>query len=257
MIVRLPKFRSYLNKAWEANGIYGLFSAVWSLFWMRFAGRSFWGRIATRFATWFTPPYLGRCRLASLNPKGYIAPNATIHHDDLRLGVNVCINDRVTIFQSRDGGSIELGEGVVIHQDTIIQTGEGGRVAIGAHTHVHSRCLLSAYKAPIRMGCGILIAANCAFYSYNHGFAPYESIRKQPKHSAGGITIDNDAWLGYGVIVLDGVRIGKGAVIGAGSVVTHDIPDGAVAVGVPARVVKMRSELDHDTSKQRQVSLSS
>ena len=50
----------------------------------------------------------------------------------------------------------------------------------------------------------------------------------------------DDAWLGYGVIVLDGVRIGKGAVVGAGSVVTEDIPDGGIAVGVPARVVKMR-----------------
>jgi serine acetyltransferase len=43
--------------------------------------------------------------------------------------------------------------------------------------------------------------------------------------------------------VLDGVRIGKGAVIGAGAVVTNDIPDGAIAVGVPARVVKMRGEI--------------
>lgn len=51
------------------------------------------------------------------------------------------------------------------------------------------------------------------------------------------------AWLGVGVIVLGGVRIGAGAVIGAGSVVTQDVPDGAIAVGVPARVVKMRSEL--------------
>jgi acetyltransferase-like isoleucine patch superfamily enzyme len=55
--------------------------------------------------------------------------------------------------------------------------------------------------------------------------------------------VEDDAWLGYGVIVLDGVRIGKGAVVGAGAVVTHDIPEGAIAVGVPARVVKMRSDL--------------
>jgi acetyltransferase-like isoleucine patch superfamily enzyme len=59
----------------------------------------------------------------------------------------------------------------------------------------------------------------------------------------GDIVIEDDAWLGVGVVVLDGVRIGKGAVIGAGSVVTRDIPDNAIAVGVPASVVKMRGAI--------------
>ena len=63
------------------------------------------------------------------------------------------------------------------------------------------------------------------------------------EQSGGDIVIDDDALLGVAVIVLDKVRIGKGAVIGAGSVVTRDVPDGAIATGVPARVVKMRSEL--------------
>jgi acetyltransferase-like isoleucine patch superfamily enzyme len=61
--------------------------------------------------------------------------------------------------------------------------------------------------------------------------------------SKGSIVIGDEAWLGFGVIVLGGVRIGEGAVIGAGSVVTQDVPDGAIAMGVPARVVKMRSDL--------------
>jgi acetyltransferase-like isoleucine patch superfamily enzyme len=88
-----------------------------------------------------------------------------------------------------------------------------------------------------------MISPNCALYSYNHGIEPDKPIRKQPLETKGGIVIDDDAWLGFGVIVLDGVRIGKGAVIGAGSVVTHDVPDNAIAAGVPARVVKMRDEL--------------
>ena len=66
----------------------------------------------------------------------------------------------------------------------------------------------------------------------------------QALHSKGAIRISDGAWLGAGVIVLSGVTIGKGAVIGAGAVVTHDIPDRAVAVGVPARVVKMRDEIE-------------
>ena len=59
--------------------------------------------------------------------------------------------------------------------------------------------------------------------------------------------------MGTGVIVLGGVRIGKGAVIGAGAVVTKNIPDGAIAFGVPARVVRMRSELDQRDLVKKQV----
>jgi acetyltransferase-like isoleucine patch superfamily enzyme len=57
----------------------------------------------------------------------------------------------------------------------------------------------------------------------------------------GGIRVGDDAWLGFGVVVLDGVSIGKGAVIGAGAVVTSDIPDNAIACGVPAKVVRARA----------------
>ena len=102
---------------------------------------------------------------------------------------------------------------------------------------------MSAYKGSVHIGCDVQIAPSCAFYPYDHGILPGELIRRQPLQTHGGITIDDDAWLGVGVIVLDGVRIGKGAVIGAGSVVTRDIPDGAIAVGVPAKVLKGRSEL--------------
>jgi acetyltransferase-like isoleucine patch superfamily enzyme len=63
---------------------------------------------------------------------------------------------------------------------------------------------------------------------------------EQPFKTQGGIVIDDDAWIGFGAVVLDGVRIGIGAVVGAGSVVSSNIPDEVIAVGVPARVVKMR-----------------
>jgi acetyltransferase-like isoleucine patch superfamily enzyme len=65
-------------------------------------------------------------------------------------------------------------------------------------------------------------------------------IRRQPLHSKGGIVIEDDVWLGVGVIVLDGVRIGRGAVVGAGAVVTKDLPPNSISSGAPARVVKMR-----------------
>lgn len=227
-------------KTWQSAGVRGVASNIWSLFWMRFAGLGYLGRIATLLATWFAPPYKERRRLARYNPKGYVAPSATIHHANLHLGANVFIGDRVVIFQDKNGSSVELAERVHLHSDTHIETGDRGSLKIGSDTHIQSRCQFSAYKAPIQIGCGVQIAPNCAFYPYDHGVAPGELIKKQPLQTKGGIIIDDDAWLGFGVIVLDGVRIGKGAVVGAGAVVTQDVPDGAIAVGVPARVVNMR-----------------
>lgn len=210
---------------------------------MRYAGLGFSGRLATRLASWGVPPYYGRIRLCRINPKGYISPRAIIHHSQLRLGANIFIDDNVLIYQDSNGGPVELAEGVHLNRETIIQTGKGGSVKIGDKTHIQPRCQFSAYEAPIQIGCRVDIAPYCAFYSYDHGMSPGRSIRGQPFQSKGGITIADNAWLGTGVIVLDGVRIGDGAVVGAGAVVINDIPEDSIAAGVPARVVKHRSEL--------------
>jgi acetyltransferase-like isoleucine patch superfamily enzyme len=76
----------------------------------------------------------------------------------------------------------------------------------------------------------------------NHVFSDPD----KPIHGQGlvhsPIVIEDDVWVAGRVNIMAGVHIGKGSVIGAGSVVTHDVPSGAVAVGVPAKVVRRRSE---------------
>ncbi len=187
--------------------------------------------------------YKGSRFLATLNPNGYVAPRARIQHSELHLGSNVFIDDHVVIFQHADGGPVELGDGVHLYQETIIETGPRGCVKIGEGTHIQPRCQFTAFEAPIRIGRRVQIAPHCAFYPYDHGFLPGQPIHLQPLHTKGEIVVEDDAWLGFGVIVLSGVRIGKGAVVGAGSVVKDDIPAGAIAAGLPARVIKMRSDL--------------
>ena len=91
----------------------------------------------------------------------------------------------------------------------------------------------------IEIGSDVLIAANCYIIDNDHEFKRGELINKQ------GVLvkptrIGNDVWLGTGVSVLRGVTIGDGAVIGAGSVVNKDIPENAIAVGVPAKVIRYR-----------------
>jgi acetyltransferase-like isoleucine patch superfamily enzyme len=210
---------------------------------MGYAGLTLFGRFTTRLATLFAPPHKASTSLAKMNPRGYVAPSATLYHSDLQLGANVFIGDRVIIFQASKGGPVKLGDRVCILRDTILETGDNGRILLGDDAYIHPRCQLNAYLSAIEVGCGVLIAANCALYSHNHGIAPQLPIREQPLESKGPIVIGDHAWLGTGVIVLGKVRIGSGSVIGAGSVVTKDIPDGAIAAGVPARVAKMRSDL--------------
>jgi acetyltransferase-like isoleucine patch superfamily enzyme len=214
----------------------------WIRFWMRFAGTSKMGRIAASLSEVGLPPFYGRLSLSTINPRGFISPKATLYHNHLKLGTHVYIDAGVMIYQDRKGNSVEIGHSVHLHRDTIIQTGFGGSLTIGDHTHIQPRCQFSAYKGPIVIGCRVDIAPCCAFYSYDHGIAPGMPIREQPISSKGGITLEDDTWLGYGVIVLDGVRIGKGAIIGAGSVVTKNIEPETIAAGNPAKVIKKRNK---------------
>jgi acetyltransferase-like isoleucine patch superfamily enzyme len=209
---------------------------------MRFAAEKYLGRVTTRIATLLTPPYKSRHYLASLYEHGFIAPGAIIHHDRLHLGKNVYIGGGVIIHKRQDGGEVVLGDRVVINEYTIIEVGKGGSLLIGDGTTIQPRCQFSAYVGHIRIGSEVQIAPSCAFYPYDHSMEPGRLMKEQPLRTRGGITIGDDAWIGYGVIVLDGVNIGEGAVIGAGSVVKTNIPDGAIAVGVPARIVKSRSQ---------------
>jgi acetyltransferase-like isoleucine patch superfamily enzyme len=251
-IVKRTWFR--LLSAWKTKGSLGvlaevrhaafalrqLLADVWVRGWMRFAGLGFFGRMATRLAVLFMPPFSERARLAWMTPRGYVAPSATIYHSDFQRGPRVFIGERVLIFQDKGGGAVRLAESVHLYDDISILTIAGGSIEIGGRTRIQPRCQFTAAVSPIRIGRNVEIAPNCAFYPYDHGIEPGTLISEQPLKTKGGISVEDGAWLGFGVIVLDGVRIGKGAVVGAGSVVMHDVPDGAVAFGVPARVVKMR-----------------
>ncbi|GLV84545.1 maltose O-acetyltransferase [Streptomyces lavendulae subsp. lavendulae] len=90
--------------------------------------------------------------------------------------------------------------------------------------------------APITIGADVRMGPRCQLYTANH---PHSAeLRHGMWESAKPIVVGDGAWLGGGVIVLPGVTIGANTVVGAGSVVTKDLPAGVVAVGNPARVVR-------------------
>jgi len=261
---RVQRVLTRLWNAWRSNGLGGVWADVrdilarlwrrtWVRFWMQFAGVTRFGRMATRFAGWFAPPYRARVYLCYMNRKGYVSPRATLYHKDVRLGENVFIGDGVLIFQAgENSGPVEIGDRARLWGDSFMEIGDGGSITLGPQTRVNPGVKLYSHIAPIRIGCDVGLSTNCVLYSYDHGIAPDTPYLKQPLETKGPIIIEDHAWLGTNVIVLSGVRIGRGAVIAAGSVVTRDVPDNAVAAGVPARVVKMRGEIAGKHSGRRE-----
>lgn len=111
----------------------------------------------------------------------------------------------------------------------------GFNIRIGADSFVNFDCVFLDL-APITVGRRTLIGPKVQLLTAHH---PMDAAERATGREAGRpITIGDDCWLGGGVIVCPGIRIGNGAIIGAGSVVTRDIPAGAVAAGNPARIIR-------------------
>jgi len=201
------------------------------------------GGLVVRLAESMVGPYKDRRILAQVSSRSYVSPRAQIRCPRLHLGRGCFIDEGVTIYAHSDGGQVRLGERVHLYRGTIIEVGAGGSVVIGDDTHIQASCNLKGFLGSLFIGRNIQIAPHCGFSPYEHNFEDRgKLIQEQGIRSAGDIVLEDDVWLGMGVNVLEGVCIGHGAVIGAGAVVTKDVPAYAVAVGVPARVVRMRGQ---------------
>ena len=111
-------------------------------------------------------------------------------------------------------------------------------LSIGDRSGVGIRCELTG---PITIGNDVMMGPEVIIYTSGHKFDRTDiPMMDQGFTEPKAVTIGNDVWIGRRVIIMPGVTIGDGCVIGAGAVVTKDIPDYSVAVGVPARVVKSR-----------------
>ena len=115
------------------------------------------------------------------------------------------------------------------------------RVAIGAKTSVGPQCCVWGgwSTAWVRIGDGVLLGPGAVLVAGNHGIGGTGPVREQPIEEADTV-VEDGAWIGAHATVV-GCRIGRGAVVGAGAVVLDDVPDLAIAVGVPARVVGRRT----------------
>lgn len=155
------------------------------------------------------------------------------------LGDHVFIGENSLLDASSLEGRIELRDEAWVSRDCIIVAGEGYEVVVGEHAYLGPRALLYGH-AGITIGKDALIANDVQLICGSHVFTdPQTPIRLQGAIEE-RIEIGEDVWLGASTIVLGGVTIGKGAVVGAGAVVTKDIPSYGIARGVPATIVGQR-----------------
>jgi acetyltransferase-like isoleucine patch superfamily enzyme len=152
------------------------------------------------------------------------------------LGKNVVIEDGVRIFFPE---RVEIGDDVYIGHDTILKGYFDKRLIIGSGTWIGPQCFMYA-AGGIAVGQNVGIGPGVIIISSAHrDLANDEPILHQPVEF-GPVHLDDNCDIGARSIILKGVRIGRGVQIGAGAVVTQDIPDRAVAAGVPARILRFR-----------------
>ncbi len=133
----------------------------------------------------------------------------------------------------------EFGEEAEIRSPFYFDWGDG--ISVGARTFInYNAAMLDG--APITIGEECLLASGVTLATATHPIDP--ETRRAAWELAAPITLADGVWLGAGVIVCPGVSIGENTVVGAGAVVTRDLPAGVVAVGNPARVLREIGEED-------------
>lgn len=161
------------------------------------------------------------------------------HPHRIRIGDDVVIDDHCLLDAKGEGHEgITIGNGVFIGRNTILSC-KSGDIAIGDGANIGFNCeIFSASR--VTLGAQALVAAYCYLGAGTHDMDdPSRPVIEQGRVSR-GIGVGAGAWLGAGAKILDGVTVGDQAIVGAGAVVREAVPAGAIAAGVPARIVGTR-----------------
>lgn len=167
----------------------------------------------------------------------------------IELGTNVVFKKHPLI-QLHDKAKLIIGNNVTINSDNygyhvnmysaskLMADRPGAVIKIGDNTRFHGSCI-HAYKR-VEIGDNCLIAANCQIMDGNGHHASFDNVenRINTTGSVKEVYIEDNVWLGTGVVVLPGVRIGKGSIISANSVVNTNVPEMVLAGGNPVKIIK-------------------
>jgi acetyltransferase-like isoleucine patch superfamily enzyme len=161
------------------------------------------------------------------------------HPGKIRIGDGVTVDDLVVLdAKGTSNRGIDIGKGVFLGRSTILSCKDGD-IVLGDHTNLGFHCEIFS-GSTVTVGRHGLFAAYVYLVGGGHEFERADvAVIDQPRASE-GISLGDNVWLGTGAKVLDGVTLGSHVVVGANAVVNADLPDGAIAAGVPARVLRTR-----------------
>ncbi|MBQ3737716.1 MAG: acyltransferase [Bacteroidales bacterium] len=135
-------------------------------------------------------------------------------------------------------GNVTFGKKVILDDNVEVRNRTKEMSYIASFVSINRNTVI---RGKVNIGEAVAIAPNCMIIGANHCFNDTNKPIKEQGVEVKGVIIESDVWIGANCCVLDGVTIGKGSVIGAGSIVTKSIPPMSIAVGNPCRVIKQRT----------------
>lgn len=168
-----------------------------------------------------------------------VHPSAVVeHHGPVSIPESTIIEPLAVVFIG-GRGRLQLGERNIIYPGATIRIDQGW-METGMEVSFGSGCHIYEPRAGLTIGDYCMIGGGVLICGVNHGYAIRGVPMRHQTFEAAPIMIGQDVWIGMGAIILPGITLGDGAIVGAGAVVTSDVPSGTVVHGVPARPVKSR-----------------
>lgn len=183
--------------------------------------------------------YLGT-RLDLLGSEARIARGARLESPSLiRLGAGVQIEHGAIIRANTETmPGVTLGDDTSIKEYSVLNANQGS-IRMGNRCWLGPHCLIYG-NGNVTIGDDVLIAAHTTINSISHVATRLDVPMSSQGIYCDPVVIEDDVWIGLNCTILQGVTVGKGSIIGAGAVVTRDIPPYSIALGVPARVTGVR-----------------
>lgn len=139
---------------------------------------------------------------------------------------------------------ITIGKRAIIHSRVWLAClSNAGEINLGDDVHI-SRDVIIASAIGISLGNGVTIGPRACLYDNNHAYADKLKSVMQQGVEAKPIMVGDFAWIGAHAIILPGVKIGESAIVGAGAIVTKNVPDCAIVAGNPARIIGHRKYIE-------------